>query len=264
MDLHISHTTRYTYDKPVLYALQRLHLRPQDNRMQRVKEWEITVEGGQLELSYDDHYGNKTDLVNVTRGTTELSVTARGIVETHDTAGVLGPVYGTAPLWHFISATPATEAGDEIRALANTLKTDQSISALHTISTAILDAVPYETGRTYSNTTAQEALTGAYGVCQDHAHILIAVARAAGMPARYVSGYLKLDQTEDQTASHAWAEVHLPDLGWVGFDVSNRISPDDRYARLAVGRDARDASPVRGMRVGAGDESLIVTLQVQQ
>jgi transglutaminase-like putative cysteine protease len=93
---------------------------------------------------------------------------------------------------------------------------------------------------------------------------MIAVARYAGFPARYVSGYLKLDDRIDQDASHAWAEVHLPTLGWVGFDVSNGISPDERYARLAIGCDASDAAPVKGMRMGDGDESLIVTLQVQQ
>ncbi|KQI70221.1 transglutaminase [Loktanella sp. 3ANDIMAR09] len=264
MDLHITHTTRYTYDHPVSYALQRLHLRPQDNPMQRVQSWDIIVEGGQIELTYDDHYGNHTDLVNVTRGATELAVTARGVIETRDTAGVLGHVNSTAPLWHFKTATPATEADEAIRGLAARLASDNSIPALHAICADILDAVPYETGQTYADTTATQALAGGCGVCQDHAHILIAVARAADLPARYVSGYLKLNQTDDQTASHAWAEVYLPDLGWVGFDVSNRISPDDRYARLAVGRDARDAAPVRGLRRGAGVESLIVTLQVQQ
>ena len=264
MDLTIKHTTRYTYDQPVNYALQRLHLRPVDNRMQRVKYWDITVEGGQIELTYDDHHGNRCDLVTVERGTTELAVTARGQVETADTAGVLGPVYGSAPLWHFLHQTPMTEPGERLRMLASDLEGDQSVQALHSLSAEILQAVPYETGTTYSDTTAQQALEGGSGVCQDHAHIMISAARLNGLPARYVSGYLKLNESEDQTASHAWAEVHLPDLGWVGFDVSNRISPDDRYVRLAVGLDARDCAPVRGLRRGAGLESLVVSVQVQQ
>ena len=68
----------------------------------------------------------------------------------------------------------------------------------------------------------------------------------------------------EQDATHAWAEAHIDGLGWVGFDVSNGVSPDERYVRLAVGRDARDAAPISGLRVGNADETLIVSLQVQQ
>ena len=265
MDLHISHTTRYAYDAPVSYALQRLHLRPQTGVMQTVRDWAVTVEGGTLELTCDDHHGNVTDLVNTTRGATELVVTAQGTVQTHDRAGILGKIYGAAPLWHFERPTTLTRASREIRALAKGLGgAADPLGALHDLSAQILTAVPYATGRTYSRTTAEEALGGGAGVCQDHAHILIAAARTAKLPARYVSGYLLLDDRTDQDASHAWAEVHLPALGWVGFDVSNGISPDERYVRLAVGRDADDAAPIKGLRIGPGDESLIVTLQVQQ
>ena len=102
------------------------------------------------------------------------------------------------------------------------------------------------------------------GVCQDHAHIFIAAARLAGIPARYVSGYLMINDQVSQDASHAWAEVHVDDLGWVGFDVSNGVSPDERYVRIAIGRDARDASPISGFRLGIADESMSVSLQVQQ
>jgi transglutaminase-like putative cysteine protease len=85
-----------------------------------------------------------------------------------------------------------------------------------------------------------------------------------GFPARYVSGYLMMNDRVEQDASHAWAEAHVPGLGWVGFDVSNGISPDDRYVRLATGLDYRNAAPVSGMRIGASTESMDVSLQVQQ
>jgi transglutaminase-like putative cysteine protease len=101
-------------------------------------------------------------------------------------------------------------------------------------------------------------------VCQDHTHIFMAAARLAGFPARYVSGYLMMNDQADQDASHAWAEVHVDDLGWVGFDVSNGISPDERYVRIAIGRDARDTSPISGFRRGSANEVLSVSLQVQQ
>ncbi len=265
MELHITHTTRYAYDTPVSYALQRLRLRPQTNAMQTVLDWSVTVAGGSIELTCGDHHGNITDLVNTQRGATELVITAEGTVQTQDRAGVLGKVYGAAPLWHFEQQTAFTQASKDIRTLARPLKgAPDTLAALHHMSAAILDAVPYAIGETYTDTTAEQALAGGVGVCQDHAHIMISAARSAGLSARYVSGYLLMDDRIDQDASHAWAEVHLPTLGWVGFDVSNGISPDQRYVRLAIGCDAGDAAPIRGLRMGPGDESLVVSLQVQQ
>ena len=85
-----------------------------------------------------------------------------------------------------------------------------------------------------------------------------------GFPARYVSGYLMMDDRVDQDASHAWAEVHVDGIGWVGFDVANSISPDERYVRVATGLDYVEAAPISGMRHGDGDERMVVTLQVQQ
>ena len=265
MDLHISHTTRYSYDQPVSYALQRLRLRPHSSVIQTVVDWNVTVDGGIIELTCSDHHNNMIDLVNTDRGASQLVVTASGTVQTHDKAGVFGKIYDAAPLWHFQQPTPLTEASKAIKALGRRLKsTGDVLGELHGLSADILEAVPYATGNTYSITTAEAALSGGVGVCQDHAHILIAAARSAGLPARYISGYLLLDDRIDQDASHAWAEVHVPALGWVGFDVSNKISPDTRYVRLATGRDAYDAAPVQGLRIGPGDETLIVSLQVQQ
>ncbi|MGA9253569.1 MAG: transglutaminase family protein, partial [Roseobacter sp.] len=127
-----------------------------------------------------------------------------------------------------------------------------------------LKRVPYESGHTQFATDAETAIEIGKGVCQDHANIFVSAARSVGLPARYVSGYLMMDDRVDQDASHAWAEVHLKDLGWVGFDVSNGVSPDERYARIAIGRDAHDAAPIYGLRGGTGDERLVVSLQVQQ
>ena len=85
-----------------------------------------------------------------------------------------------------------------------------------------------------------------------------------GMPARYVSGYLMMDDRVAQDATHAWAEAHVDGLGWVGFDVSNGISPDRRYVRVATGLDYTEAAPVRGRRMGPGGETLSVAVEVAQ
>ena len=236
MQLHVTHTTRYAYDAPVIYGLQKIRLRPIASHMQSVTDWTLTVTGGKIECSYTDHHGNQTDLVSITPEGDAVEITARGTINTENTHGVFGKVYGRVPLYLLRMPTPTTEAGPKIRAFARTLdKHDDLLTGLHALSE-----------------------------CQDHAQIFIAAARLAGLPARYVSGYLMMDDQVDQDASHAWAEVHLDTLGWVGFDVSNGISPDERYIRLAVGRDAKEASPIEGMRMGSADESMIVSLQVQQ
>ena len=264
MDLTITHTTRYSYEQPVQYALQKARLWPADNPLQSVLEWDILVENGRVELTYSDHLRNAVALVSANRAVTEIVITAQGRVQTTDTAGILGKVYGRAPLWFFQEPTERTRPGRGIRKLAREVTGEDQVSRFHALSAAILDAVPYTTGQTDTGTSAEDALALGAGVCQDHAQIFIAAARAAGFPARYVSGYLMMNDRVDQDASHGWAEVHLDDLGWVGFDVSNGICPDERYVRLAIGRDAREAAPISGMRFGRGDESMIVSVQVQQ
>jgi transglutaminase-like putative cysteine protease len=131
---------------------------------------------------------------------------------------------------------------------------------------AIRDRVDYRVGATSAATTASEALTAGEGVCQDHAHIFIAACRAADVPARYVTGYLLMSDAAPEThdAHHAWAEAWVEGLGWIGFDVANRICPTDHYVRMATALDAYYAAPVRGTRRGGEAERLEVAVLVQQ
>ncbi len=265
MRLTISHTTRYTYDAPVDYALQQVRLKPHSTSQQEVLNWSMHVEGGKIETSYENHHGAHVDLVSVERGGTSIAITASGEVETMDTAGVLSKTHSAAPVWHYLANTHSTEPGPSIKALSSeVLKADDVLNGLHALSAAILIAAPYTIGETYTETTAEEALTGRSGVCQDHAQIFVAAARCAGIPARYVSGYLMMNDRIDQDASHAWAEAYVDGLGWIGFDVSNGISPDERYVRLAAGLDYREAAPISGLRLGNAKESMIVSLQIEQ
>jgi transglutaminase-like putative cysteine protease len=142
--------------------------------------------------------------------------------------------------------------------------TDGALAAAHRLSAAVADAIAYRPGATHAHTTAAEALALGEGVCQDHAHAMIACARFQGLPARYVSGYLfaTADGTQHE-AAHAWAEVFIAGLGWVGFDPANRCCPDERYIRLGSGLDAQDAAPIRGIARGNGEETLDVTVAVQ-
>lgn len=134
---------------------------------------------------------------------------------------------------------------------------------MHQLMAEIHERVEYRPGETGTETTAEQALQKGSGVCQDHAHILIAAARTLGLPARYVSGYLMMEDQPEQAATHAWAEVYLNGLGWVGFDAANKMCPDDRYVRIACGLDYKDAAPIAGLVHGSVNEQLKVAVTVE-
>ena len=264
MLLKISHRTVYSYDAPVPYALQRIHLSPPSGGIQTVHAWSLEVTGATEEVRFFDQFGNDTRLLSVSGDAQAIEIAVRGEVEVRDASGVTGPHSGFAPLWLFERPTSLTTAGPQIREVAGSIADGEDLGRLHDLSAAIRDRVAYTVGATDAATSAEDAVSQGEGVCQDHSHIFLAAARSLGFPARYVSGYLRLDDTVEQVATHAWAEAHLAGLGWVGFDVSNGISPDARYVRLATGRDYRDAMPVSGIRLGQAQEQLEVHITVEQ
>lgn len=265
MLLSIRHVTHYRFEHPVAHGLQRLRLKPKPTHGQAVDTWHMELEGVRFEAEYDDHNHNHTVLVSVVPGAGEVTITCSGSVRTSDRAGIVGPHVGNLPLWALLAQTPLTRPGARMRAFAGGFAPgDDPVDMLHRLSQAILGEVRYETGRTDAETTAEEAMAAGVGVCQDHAHIFVGCARLLGVPARYVSGYLMMNDRVDQEAGHAWAEAHVDGIGWVGFDVSNGISPDARYVRVATGQDYREAAPVTGLSYGAGDSDLRVSLAVEQ
>ena len=175
-----------------------------------------------------------------------------------------GAIERFRPLF-YLRPTSLTEANEAIHGLARQAKrsADGDLDLGHRLMGLVRDAVDYETGATDAAHTAAEAIAAGAGVCQDHAHVFIACARALEVPARYVSGYLWSEGSAGPfDAGHAWAELFVDDLGWVGFDVANRICPTDAHVRVAVGRDYLDAAPVRGLRSGSADEQMQVQVQV--
>ncbi|MBO6813917.1 MAG: transglutaminase family protein [Rhizobiaceae bacterium] len=266
MRLKITHETRYKYSEPVKYLLQQVRLTPKTDQNQTVADWEVTVEGGVREVEFSDQFNNHVILCSIDPHSSEIAITSRGEIDVEDKSGIIRERGGYAPLWLFRRPTSLTKPGKGIRQLTKGLEivAGEEVKLLHELSARIHEQVQYEAGHTSAVTTAEEAISLEKGVCQDHAHIFLASVRHMGFPARYVSGYLMMNDRVEQDASHAWAEAHVPGLGWVGFDVSNGISPDDRYVRLATGLDYRNAAPVSGMRIGASTESMDVSLQVQQ
>lgn len=262
MRLKITHTTEYRYDAPVSYSLQRLRLTPSAGSTQDVMNWNVAVDGANVEAGFSDQFGNQVHLVSTEGESHTVHIVASGEVETRDKAGVFGPNIGFVPLWLYLRDTPRTKPGKLIRDFVRALPHENDLSRMHALMNAVHDAVAYEPGSTGPETTGEQALEAGKGVCQDHAHIMISAARALDIPARYVSGYLLMDGIEEQPASHAWAEMHLPGLGWVGFDAANNLCPDDRYVRLATGLCYADAAPISGMRIGLAGEDLAVKVVV--
>ncbi len=262
--LAIDHLTRYGFERPVARGLQRLRLTPASTPGQSVHDWALAIEGGRIDAEYRDQHGNQVTLLSMEAGTRELVIRGTGVIQVADQHGISGPHAGPLPLWYYRDPTALTRAGPAVRGFIGLPFEEEPLARLHALSAAIRDSVQYATGATGPGTTAEEAAAAGAGVCQDHAHIFISAARMLGFPARYVSGYLMIDGQVDQEASHGWAEAHVEALGWVGFDVSNGVSPDARYVRLAAGRDYGEAAPITGLVQGAGNELLDVALAVEQ
>lgn len=266
MQLSISHKTTYRFERSLTYGLQQIRLTPKTPLNDTSLDWNISVKGGEIQVGYKDHHNNQVHLIALDQDANLIEIISEGSLEVQNTNGIIGPHKGFVPLWYFQKETPLTLAGKQVNRLLKSLghTLDQSVDSFHKLSKTIAAHVKYKTGTTNSITTAEDALSLGTGVCQDHAHIFIAAARKAGFPARYISGYLMMNDRVSQDATHAWAEVYLQDLGWVGFDASNGISPDERYVRVASGLDYREAAPISGMTYGGGGESLSVNIQVQQ
>ncbi len=264
MRLRIDHVSTYRYDPPVRRVVQSHRLTPADCVNQRVVAWQVDVPGGLRGGTFTDGAGDQVQGWTITGPLSEVSVRVQGEVETTDCAGVLRGHRERVPPVTWMRPTPATAADAMLAELARGVSASDGLALAHALSEAVAGAIAYRPGVTHVHTTAAEALALGEGVCQDHAHALIACARVHELPARYVSGYLQASEDgSPHEAAHAWAEIWVEGLGWVGFDASNGCCPDERYVRLGCGFDARDAAPIRGVALGQTVESLDVTVAVE-
>ncbi len=262
MRLFIDHTTRYVYETPVTRTVQQIRFTPPTDPGQSVVEWRLEGPAVARACSYDDAFGNRVHLVVNDQPHTKAIVRAYGVVETVDRAGVLGPMRGALPDAVYTRFTELTQPVATLRRWAQAIDPVDLVASLHELMRHIHKKIVYRIGITEAHTPVTEVLATGEGVCQDHAHVFIACARIAGLPARYVSGYLLLEADQSSEAHHAWAEVLIEGLGWVGFDVSNVVCATDHHVRLAVGLDSRYAAPIRGIRVGGAAETLTVEVSV--
>jgi transglutaminase-like putative cysteine protease len=258
MHLEIHHETIYRYDTPVSHSVQLLRLTPRRDPDQTTVHWRLDIPG-QTDLTIDA-YGNEQHVLTLDQPVTEIRIVAEGVVETRPPV----PQRDAIPALVFRQPTLLTTADADIKNFAHNyqrLIERHGRQGLMDLMADLLDHMPYTPGQTDASTPAQESFARRLGVCQDHAHVFIAVCRYLGIPARYVSGYL-YTENDHHVASHAWVEAQTEGT-WDAFDVSNACIPDERYVRLAIGLDYLDACPVRGLRRGGGMETMVSHAQVR-
>ena len=266
MKLNIKHVSKYKFSNNLTYGVQRLRLNPQNNKIQNIKTWNINVEGGIKQFEYFDHHHNICTFVTLNNDSREIVISVDGQITTIENNGILGYDKPKTKPWMYNMYTPITKPGYYLKSFCKKWG-DSSYSELdicYLIADEIKKLITFRKGSTSAYTSAEESFKKKKGVCQDFAHIFISCLRFLGFSVRYVSGYLKIEGVNEQDATHAWADVFIKDLGWVGFDVANGISPDERYVVLANGFDFFDASPIHGLHLDSQNTSLDVSISVQQ
>lgn len=263
MRLEIRHDTTYEFNPPMRGVVQSLRLWPSRFEGQATIEWKVNIEGAVRGAAFRDAAGDHIETAVMLGPVESVVVEVSGIVETTDLSGVLRGHRERISPAAYLRHSHFTKPDSNIRALASDASADavSDLDRAHALAKAVSDAIAYTPGKTDHTTTAAEALASGHGVCQDHAHALIAAALSLDVPARYVTGYLHAEGGVAE-ASHAWAELHVPDLGWIGFDPSNGVCPNEHYVRIGSGFDAVDAAPIRGVAQGLGAEALRVDVNV--
>jgi transglutaminase-like putative cysteine protease len=271
MRIRVSHETVYRYAEPPKGVIQTLRVTPRNHDGQYVVDWRIDVSADCRLQAQEDAFGNITHTFNADGPLDALRLLVEGEIETQDLSGIVrGTIEPFSPSI-YLRTTPLTTPDAAIIACANDVRARQggnagnALGLLHALLSRIHAEITFDTSPTVASTTAAEAFALKRGVCQDLSHIFIAAARELGFPARYVAGYFhRADGVVRQEAGHAWAEAHLPDLGWIAFDPANGICATDAHVRVAVGLDYLGAAPVRGTRYGGGAETLAVAVVVDQ
>ncbi len=263
MRLTVRHATTYAYDPPADRCALRLRLYPPGFDSQKVTRWAVSVNGQPVAALLTTATGDREAIWTCSAPGAEVAIVAEGEVETADAAGVVRGLKDQVRPQVYLRPTPLTEADKAIEALAAAVTGAKPLERMHALFNAVAEAIAYKPASTTTATTAAQALKAGQGVCQDHAHVFISAARVLRVPARYVVGYL-LTQDASLTETHAWAEAFVPEIGWVGFDPSNRLCPTDRYVRLGCGLDAADAAPIRGNVSGNHQERLSASVDISE
>jgi transglutaminase-like putative cysteine protease len=278
MHLRVRHLTRFQYDGLVLDSYNDARLCPVSDPLQRCAAFDLRITPSVPVHTFHDFYLNRVDHFELHQPHDVLEVESHAVIETRPDPRGLSPTGLTLEALHDRSVTENffdfvteshfanqtvsiwREAVDVIGTTVGDLWEDAVQLGRHVHAT-----FSYDPDFTHVHTNASEAIRDHRGVCQDFAHVMIALCRSQGIPARYVSGYFYNGKTGDENeASHAWVEIFLPHFGWKGFDPTHNREVDTRYIKLAIGRDYGDIKPVSGSYRGKGTQHMGVEVQIRK
>ncbi len=277
----IRHLTRFRYKRSVSESIMETRMHPRSDYSQHCLSFSLSVSPRCRVFSYRDHYGNNVQHFDIPGEHDQLVIVAESLVEQQMQLDV--PAFLAPDAWGQLDAMireadygemllPSTFAvpSPALLDLAkefNVVRRDDPLMVVQEINKQIYEYFDYVPRSTRVDSPIDEAIASRQGVCQDFAHTMIALLRLIGIPARYVSGYLYRGRDDHDRstpeASHAWVEVLLPHLNWVGFDPTNDLVAHGRHIRTAVGRDYADVPPTHGVYRGKTESELYVAVQVQ-
>ncbi len=284
MKLAICHITKYTYEDPVVDSINEIRLTPRTDEHQSCYQHSIEIDPTTPLFSYEDYFGNRVHAFSVNAPHHELTIKIQSVVTTtfeekrlrphgnvQHNAKILSSKSFRDEFVDMLLPSKRTGITEPLREYAAQieLNADEPYTTADEIAKKIYSELKYDPDATHVQTTINEMLSIRRGVCQDFAHLMIAICRLKGLPARYVSGYhfvgdLQVGEHDFQQASHAWVETYIPGMGWCGFDPTNNGVVNRRYVKLGHGRDYEDIAPVKGVYRGTPVQSLTVVVDVQK
>ena len=270
MQMAIRYLTKFTYDVDVSESHNALRAKPATDHRQRLVSYSMTVDPPAIVRSYQDYWGTQVDCFGVNERHTRLTVVADAVVETSAVeppteSGDWPPVFSwDMPESEYLAATPHVQWGDEVAAIGReaTDAANSLVQAVRWVQQRVGSMLTYESGSTDVGVTVADVLAQGTGVCQDYAHVALALYRSLGVPARYVSGYLYAQDAssgdrplgdEVNVSTHAWVEVMIPGYGWWGLDPTNQLEVGEQHVKIGHGRDYEDVMPLRGVYHGEAE-----------
>ena len=276
----VRHTTTFRYEPAVRESVMEVRLQPRSDGDQRCLSFTLQIDPATNVMQYHDFMGNVVHHFDIAAKHTLVKVTAQSAVEVQsvpapaasDCGGWddLDALVAGGDYWEMLLPSSFVCSSEPLEELARELELDRRgnpLEFLTELNTAIYRLFAYVPQSTKVDSPIEDALRSRQGVCQDFAHIMIALVRRLKIPCRYVSGYMFHRDPEEKDrslegASHAWVEALVPRLGWVAFDPTNNLVGADRHIRVAIGRDYADVPPTRGVYKGEAQSELSVTVTV--
>jgi transglutaminase-like putative cysteine protease len=277
----VRHLTKFVYSNAVSESVSEVRMHPRNDSNQRCLNFSLSVSPRCRVFSHRDHLGNQVHHFDIPGQHQQLVMIGESLVEhqplsdippflTPDAWEELDVLIAEGDYWEMLLPSEFARPTAELLELASKLdvvRRDDPLMMLHELNGRLYDYFTYVPRSTRVDSPIEEALTTREGVCQDFAHVMIALVRLLGIPCRYVSGYLhhrKQDHDRSTSdATHAWVEAFLPHLGWVGFDPTNHLIASNRHIRTALGRDYADVPPTKGIYRGRANSQLFVAVRVE-